>query len=624
MGSKKKDPILNSDQNKQGTGTSISFSDRIPRMQNSGPKKNPLVYNCSDASMITEESTNPEGYRDRYMDWDTTTKDGCPLLRQYGGGGGGMPVDTPERAPNDNSVQAESDEQNEEDEHGEDDDIFSTPHFPDSLNENVNELEANTEDTSRETLQLLAHVEEEFTSRTKFARHPFHGTLGLIGNCHQFNLCIELKKQNGSKQIDLWKKDRCVQGMQIYCPRERSHLDRRSKEKYHRDMQHYSRMAITLLHPLNTNHMEENKYKKVQEKFYSMTKVGVNLLDSYLEKHSNKDEHGGGEVRIEYCLAFTDGLDEIDDTTDLLPILNKEKTSPLRALSCAELDDVFKDIKETNNEILPALELFSSYEREYIASLPPAVKTAIVYLSERFQQKVNSTDPGFQGVHKNLVDKGIAKNYKRVQMPSNCKELLDIEQQNQFKLKYALKTSLLPWCYKFDHSYNTISSNGSTRPRQSPNYMSQDKLDKLPKMNDAKVLKIAWQRLAAFKAHHFLGMEPNSNVEVGLFDLLDYSKWIELSDEEKWMSLLTLAGMFLLVYMYEINVLVLKRYKNAATRDPGTFKERYEYLLSHHRGSSPTPKFTIMRDILDFRTRYPNDPIVDVDSSTRDTVKTIG
>ena len=450
--------------------------------------------------------------------------------RIRGGGPSLSDQDPPEDDPNEMQSNENSSNDDRDDHSGQNNSVVQSDdednigdHIPDIINDNTNnDDDENSEEGEESSSQisrdinvqaLLDDLAEEVGNKTRFVRHPFHGTLGHIGNGHKFDLCFKVKKMTEShfkencsikvKDVLLHKDDRAIQGMQIYSPRERSLMQRKTMATYHKEMQGFSKLVISLLNPLNLKHMNETKYSDLTKNIKRLFETGCELLDWYSKQHSNASDHGSSEVRVEYCFAFKDGIHFVNQDTRLLPILESKNSSPLDAFVCAGLASVKKDIADTNNEIFGPLREICRLKRQDFYYYTPSMKTAVVYLAEKFQQKINSTDPGFSGVHKTLVDQGKVVDFGRAVIPADHKIALSQRMQDLSKLSFGVDPKLLPLCHQFDDNFDPKKGCKTA----TVNTLPTETQEEFRKLNDPTMLQIHFQKLAAFKSHIFFWNE---------------------------------------------------------------------------------------------------------------------
>ena len=80
---------------------------------------------------------------------------------------------------------------------------------------------------------------------------------------------------------------------------------------------------------------------------------------------------------------------------------------------------------------------------------------------------------------------------------------------------------------------------------------------------------------------------------------IDYHKWLERTDEEKIFTITVLASWFVIIYYYETNVLILKRFKTASKRSDEK-KKQYEAVLDIHSNKDKPPLFAVPDDVIQF------------------------
>ena len=371
-------------------------------------------------------------------------------------------------------------------------------------------------------------------------------------------------------------------------------MSKRTLPEFHRAMQQFPKIAVSILHPLNHLQMDDNHFNELLAKFRDLFEKGCDVLDWYQSRHTSVDDHGWSDVRVEYCFAY-DLTDHEEELEIVLPISDDQETSPLDLILCAQFESVHNDIKKTNDQIIAPLKAACQMNREDIMKYTPEMKTALVYYAEKFQQKVNSTHPGFFGVHKTLIDQGKVTDYGRATIPFEYKHGLSRELKAISALTFGVDPNLLPLCHKFDDMYQPIPGCKTS----STSSLTADQEDKLRKYTDTTMLKKVFKMLAAFMSHIFFGMRPNTTITCGLMENINYKNWLDRTVEEKLETMRRLAFWFVLIYHYEIQVMITKRFKNASKTNEKN-KKCYDLLMEHQSDKNNPPMFVVARDVIDF------------------------
>ena len=303
-------------------------------------------------------------------------------------------------------------------------------------------------------------------------------------------------------------------------------------------------MLLYLLHPITLSVVQDDKFNELKEKIRTLIIEGETLLNRYKTAHSSSQGCGNSSVRFEYCFGFQDEI-RASENYMFLPVKDTiRNTSPLDALLKADIQAVYDDVQKTTRECLFPMLALAGLSRATLKTLVPAVRTTYVYHAEKFQQKVNSTDPGLLQIQKYLVDKKLIGNYGRPMVPLSLKSHINDEITSITGLDYVVQTKILPASLEFNANYEPVNQ----RLKRNFGYISSIEEQEIQRLNDPTMLRYVLCQFNSLQIDIFF----DSNREVGLMESYRYERLIDKTDEEKQDVLKTLADFVVKLYHYEM------------------------------------------------------------------------
>jgi hypothetical protein len=428
-------------------------------------------------------------------------------------------------------------------------------------------------------------VNEQSLSPSKFLRYPFHLTTGMLANTHVMDLQLQvIITHHVDQENNLWVRTevrlkngtRVVQGMQIYSPRERALLSRRSREITHLDLNGYSALTQRLLDPTTSRWQSDMDVAKIQQSLRKLTVRSKEILEGYNDFHSGA-YNGRAEVRFEYAFACNE-WSKGEGNYPALPLdPNDTNLWPFDAIVMAQKDDVSSDIEQLHTYAMGPMEALSHMDPQNIANLSPAIKTAFVHMAEIVQQMVNSTDPGIQGTHRTIVKRGWVEDYARVSVPGAHRTILDTNTRNFTKLPFGLNPRLLPLAPEFSEQYQTRPGHDS-----SPGFFLHLIKERVAKLQNPAVFTLIQKRLGMMICRICHGIEPGSGVPIpGVMEGTDFGKWIDLVETDKSDAMRLLGVWQKEIYDDEFNFLIRKALEQKKNHGPS--EQLLQYLVTQKR-----------------------------------------
>jgi hypothetical protein len=444
-------------------------------------------------------------------------------------------------------------------------------------------------------------VNEQSLRPSKFLRYPFHYTTGLLANTHVMDLQLqvivhEYEDQDGKlwlrKEVTLKKGSRVVQGMQIYSPRERSLLSRRSRETTHKDLYRYSALAQRLLDPTTVPADVATLLLAVR----NLTVKSREILQGYNAYHCGM-YNGGAEVRFEYAFARNQWSTGARNYPALPLDPNDTTFWPLDAIVMADRDAVSRDIEHLHKYAISPMEALSQMDPQDITNLCPAIKTAFVHMAEIVQQMVNSTDPGLQGTHRTIIKSGWVPDFARVSVPVEHRTILDTNTRNFTRLPFGINPRLLPLAPVFSLEYQTSPGQDSC-----PGFFLQLIKERVAKLQNPAVFTLIQNRLRMMICRVCHGVEPGSRDIPGIMEVTDFGKWIDLAEYQKKDAMKLLGEWQKEIYDDEFNFLIRKALEYKKRHGPSV--RLLKHLVEQKRNSN----FQIKTegDIAELTTEFPN------------------
>jgi hypothetical protein len=449
-------------------------------------------------------------------------------------------------------------------------------------------------------------VNEQALSPSKFLRYPFHLTTGLLANTHVMDLQLKvIITEHFDQENNLWIRTevrlkngtRVVQGMQIYSPRERALLSRRSRDDTHRELSGYSALTQRLLDPSTSPWQADTDVAELQQSLRKLTVRSREILEGYKDFHSG-EVNGRAEVRFEYAFARNDWSKGQDNYPALPLDPNDTNLWPFDAIVMAEHNEVLNDIQQLHSYAISPMEALTSMDPQNIPSLSPAIKTAFVHMAEIVQQMVNSTDPGMQGTHRTIVKSGLVDDYARVSVPMEHRTILDTNTRTNTNLPFGINPRLLPLAPEFTLHYQTRAGQDN-----SPGFFLQLMKERGAKLQNPAVFTLIHKRLRMLVCRLCHGIVPGNGVPIpGVMEGTDFGKWMDLDEIDKGEAMKLLGEWLNEIYVDEFNFLIRKALEHKKNHAPSV--ELLRILIE--RKSRHNWQIITVQDLVGLTTEVPN------------------
>jgi hypothetical protein len=512
------------------------------------------------------------------------------------------------------------------DEHlDEDEDRMEPMGVADEINEALaDDPEAQVFDEEEMEVLNQAAVQEAQNPATKYQRHPYHYTLGKIANSHQMDLqlIVTIGSVDGDENatpivrcsLVLKHPERSVHGSQLYGPAERSRLSRRSLSKQHTLLMGYSALAQKLLQP-GTIGVNKDTLEKNQELFLKMTIWARNILDGYRLFYQDIS-NDRMEVRLEYAFVEMGLLNQ--ESLPPCPIdMHHTDYWPFGAILMAKAADVKDDVGKVQKYALEPVEALAGMLPEMIGGLTPEIKTAFVHMAEIVQQLVNSTDPGIQGTHRTLIKMSETESNERLKVPLQRRRVLSNQERELTKLPFGLDPKLLPLAPMFNGEYCPAANQDPI-----PGLWDQLMKERADQLHNPYMWIRQQRRLHNLFCTVFHGIVPgHEGMQIpGVMEPADYTKWLDLTTEEKIDTIRRLAQWLVELYDEEFNYLLEKKLEKDKNH-PGN-----QALLHYIRRKRRNGNFMIQtaRDVARLKHKYGDQSVLKLDDRPGEIIKTKG